>query len=142
LQVNLAVSLHAANDELRSDLVPINKRYPLGVLMEACEDYVQRTRRRISFEWACIAGVNDRPSDARELAALANPLGAHVNLIPLNPTPGYLVAGSTREAVVAFRDEIARFGVNVTIRNTRGRDVNAACGQLAGSALATSRRLA
>jgi 23S rRNA (adenine2503-C2)-methyltransferase len=140
IQVNLAVSLHAANDELRSDLVPINRRYPLGALMEACRDYVCATRRRISFEWACIAGVNDRPSDARELAELARPLGAHVNLIPLNPTPGYLVAGSTRRAVVAFRDEIAAAGVNVTIRNTRGRDVNGACGQLAGSALAATGR--
>jgi len=142
VQVNLAVSLHAANDQLRSDLVPINRRYPLGALMEACQDYVQRTRRRISFEWACIAGVNDRPSDAAELATLARPLGAHVNLIPLNPTPGYVVAGSTREAVASFRDEIAGHGINVTVRNTRGRDVNGACGQLAGSALATSRRLA
>jgi 23S rRNA (adenine2503-C2)-methyltransferase len=142
IQVNLAVSLHAANDELRSDLVPINRRYPLGALMEACGDYVRRTRRRISFEWACIAGVNDRSSDARELAGLARPLGAHVNLIPLNPTPGYLVAGSTREDVTRFRQEIAAHGVNVTVRNTRGRDLNGACGQLAGSALATSRRLA
>lgn len=133
IQVNLAVSLHAANDELRGRLVPINRRYPLDALMEACHGYVRSTRRRISFEWACIAGVNDRPSDARELAALARPLGAHVNLIPLNPTPGYLVAGSTRAAVAAFRDEIAESGVNVTIRNTRGRDVNGACGQLAGS---------
>ena len=73
---------------------------------------------------------------------LARPLGAHVNLIPLNPTPGYVVAGSTREAVASFRDEIAGHGINVTVRNTRGRDVNGACGQLAGSALATSRRLA
>jgi len=142
VQVNLAVSLHAANDRLRSELVPINRRYPLDALMEACQDYVTRTRRRISFEWACIAGVNDRPSDARELAGLALPLGAHVNLIPLNPTPGYLVAGSTRQEVVGFRNEIAEYGVNVTVRNTRGRDVNGACGQLAGSALATAGRLA
>ena len=142
LQVNLAVSLHAANDELRSELVPVNRRYPIASLMEACEGYVRRTHRRISFEWACIAGVNDRASDAHELAALAAPLGAHVNLIPLNPTPGYLVAGSTLEAVTTFRDEIARRGINVTIRNTRGRDVNGACGQLAGSALAISHRRA
>ncbi|MGO8874857.1 MAG: 23S rRNA (adenine(2503)-C(2))-methyltransferase RlmN [Acidimicrobiales bacterium] len=142
IQVTLAVSLHAANDELRSELVPINRRYPLAALMEACDAYVRRTRRRLSFEWACIAGVNDRPSDARELAELAVPLGAHVNLIPLNPTPGYLVAGSAPQAVAAFRDEIVSYGVNVTIRHTRGRDVNGACGQLAGSALAISRRRA
>ncbi|MFZ0170706.1 MAG: 23S rRNA (adenine(2503)-C(2))-methyltransferase RlmN [Acidimicrobiales bacterium] len=142
IQVNLAVSLHAANDELRSELVPINRRYPLAVLMDACTAYVRRTHRRLSFEWACIAGVNDRPSDSKELAELALPLGAHVNLIPLNPTPGYLVAGSTSQAVAAFRDELSSYGVNVTIRNTRGRDVNGACGQLAGSALAMSQRRA
>jgi len=102
---------------------------------------VTRTRRRISFEWACIAGVNDRPSDARELAGLALPLGAHVNLIRSTDT-GYLVAGSTRQEVVGFRNEIAEYGVNVTVRNTRGRDVNGACGQLAGSPLATAGRLA
>jgi 23S rRNA (adenine2503-C2)-methyltransferase len=140
IQVNLAVSLHAANDELRSELVPVNRRYPLATLMAACEAYARTTHRRLSFEWACIAGVNDRPSDAEELAELAVPLGAHVNLIPLNPTPGYLVAGSTTQAVAAFRDEIAGYGVNVTIRNTRGRDVNGACGQLAGAALATAHR--
>ncbi len=140
IQVNLAVSLHAANDALRDELVPINRRYPLGELMDACKDYVERSNRRISFEWACISGVNDRPSDAEELAALAFPLRAHVNLIPLNPTPGYLVAGSTRQAVEAFRDHLVSSGVNVTIRNTRGRDVNGACGQLAGSAAVNSRR--
>lgn len=142
LQINLAVSLHAANDALRDELVPINRRYPLATLIEACEDYVLRTRRRLSFEWACIAGVNDRPSDARELALIARRLGAHVNLIPLNPTPGYLVAGSPAEVVRAFRDDLVAEGVNVTIRNTRGRDVNGACGQLAGAALAAPRERA
>ncbi|MGO9560170.1 MAG: 23S rRNA (adenine(2503)-C(2))-methyltransferase RlmN [Acidimicrobiales bacterium] len=146
LQVNLAVSLHAANDQLRDHLVPLNRRYPLKVLMAACADYVEVTRRRISFEWACIGGVNDRTSDAHELAALARPLRAHVNLIPLNPTPGYLVAGSTAEAVAYFRDELRDLGVNVTIRNTRGRDVDAACGQLAagitpGGLMRNKRRL-
>ncbi|MGO9198869.1 MAG: 23S rRNA (adenine(2503)-C(2))-methyltransferase RlmN [Acidimicrobiales bacterium] len=131
LQVNLAVSLHAANDALRNRLVPLNKRYPLGVLMGACEAYLEATKRRISFEWACIGGVNDQHADARELASLARPLWAHVNLIPLNPTPGYSVAGSSGERVAAFRDELRELGVNVTIRNTRGREVDAACGQLA-----------
>ncbi len=142
MQVNLAVSLHAANDELRSQLVPINRRYPIPALMDACETYLERTRRRLSFEWACIAGVNDRQSDAMELAVLARRLRAHVNLIPLNPTPGYLVAGSTSQAVARFRDELTSQGVNVTVRNTRGRGVNGACGQLAGSPLALSRRRA
>ena len=86
--MNLAVSLHAANDELRDELVPINRRYPLAVLAEACAEYVAASGRRLSIEWAMIDGVNDRESDAAELAAFARPLGAHVNLIPLNPTPG------------------------------------------------------
>jgi 23S rRNA (adenine2503-C2)-methyltransferase len=131
LQVNLAVSLHAANDELRNELVPLNRRYDLRTLMDACEAYVSATHRRISFEWACIAGVNDRRSDAYELAALARPLQAHVNLIPLNPTPGYAVAGSGARRVAEFRHELADLGINATVRNTRGRDDGAACGQLA-----------
>ncbi len=89
LPVNLAVSLHAANDALRDSLVPLNRRYPLAVLIEACRQYLTAKGRRLSFEWALIDGVNDRPVDAAELADLARPLGAHVNLIPLNPTPGY-----------------------------------------------------
>jgi len=135
LQVNLAVSLHAANDELRSTLVPVNRRYPLPAVFEACEEYASATRRRISFEWALIAGVNDRPSDAAELAALLRPFGrlAHVNLIPLNPTPGYLVAGSPPAVVERFRADLAGLGLNVTVRDTRGRDVGGACGQLAGA---------
>jgi len=130
-QVNLAVSLHAANDALRDRLVPINRRYPLVPLMEACADYCERTGRRISFEWACIAGVNDRRSDARELTGLARPLGAHVNLIQLNPTPGFGTAGSPRRDLLGFRDELDAAGVKVTIRQTLGRDVAGACGQLA-----------
>ena len=134
LQVSLAVSLHAANDELRSRLVPLNRRYPLDTVRAACARYVERTHRRLSFEWALIAGVNDRTDDADELAAIARPLHAHVNLIPLNPTPGYLAVGSSAAAVRRFRDELDRRGVNVTVRATRGRDIAAACGQLAGSA--------
>ena len=88
LPVNLAVSLHAANNTLRDELVPINRRYPLEALASACADYVAASGRRLSIEWALIDGVNDRDSDAAELAAFALPLGAHVNLIPLNPTPG------------------------------------------------------
>ena len=88
LPVNLAVSLHAANDSLRDELVPINRRYPLAVLADACAEYVAASGRRLSIEWAMIDGVNDRPSDATELAAFARPLGAHVNLIPLNPDAG------------------------------------------------------
>ena len=133
LPVNLAVSLHAANDDLRNELVPINKRYPLSVLMAACADYLRAKGRRLSFEWALIDGTNDRPSDARELAELARtlPLPAHVNLIPLNPTPGYPTRGTPRDGVDRFRRRLADLGVNATIRRNRGTDIDAACGQLA-----------
>ena len=131
LPVNLAVSLHAANDTLRDELVPINRRYPLADLLAACRDYVAAKGRRLSFEWALIDGVNDRPSDAAELAEVAIPLAAHVNLIPLNPTPGYLVRGPSPAAVRAFRDRLKALGVNATVRRNRGTDIDAACGQLA-----------
>jgi len=134
LQLNLAVSLHAANDELRDRLVPINRRYPLDALLAACSDYAAATRRRISFEWALMDGVNDRPGDAAELAGIAAPLGAHVNLIPLNPTPGGAgrgLSGSRPRRVSEFRQELLARGVNATVRATRGREIDAACGQLA-----------
>ncbi|MGH9091498.1 MAG: 23S rRNA (adenine(2503)-C(2))-methyltransferase RlmN [Acidimicrobiales bacterium] len=131
LPVGLAVSLHAANDALRDRLVPVNRRYPLRELSVACAAYVEATGRRLSVEWALIDGVNDRPTDARELAGFAVPLGAHVNLIPLNPTPGYAVRGTPRRRVAAFRDDLATLGVNVTVRATRGVEIDAACGQLA-----------
>ena len=133
LPVNLAVSLHAANDALRNELVPLNKRYPLSVLMGACADYLRAKGRRLSFEWALIDGTNDRLSDARELAELARtlPLPAHVNLIPLNPTPGYATQGTPRGGVELFRQRLADLGVNATVRRNRGTDIDAACGQLA-----------
>jgi len=134
LPVNLAVSLHAANDALRDELVPINRRYPLATLADACTDYVAATGRRLSIEWALIDRVNDGGSDATELAAFARPLGAHVNLIPLNPTPGYPVVGSPRARVRGFRDELTELGVNATVRLTRGVEIDAACGQLAAGA--------
>ena len=131
LPVNVAVSLHAANDGLRDRLVPINRRYPLAVLTAACHQYVAATRRRLSLEWAMIDGVNDRRSDAFELAAIARPLRAHVNLIPLNPTPGYPARGTPLPGVRAFRDRLVELGVNATIRDNRGTEIDAACGQLA-----------
>jgi 23S rRNA (adenine2503-C2)-methyltransferase len=131
LPVNLAVSLHAAADAKRDELVPINRRYPLGELMSACRTYLDATGRRVSFEWALIAGVNDTAGDAAELADLALPLGAHVNLIPLNPTPGYPTVGSSPAVVGAFRDRLVTHGVNATIRRNRGTRIDAACGQLA-----------
>ncbi len=139
LPVNLAVSLHAADDATRDALVPLNRRYPLALLLAACADYLVAKGRRLSFEWALIDGVNDRPVDAGHLAraCLELPLAAHVNLIPLNPTPGYAVRGSPPAAVRAFRDRLVQLGVNVTVRRTRGTEIDAACGQLRASAAVT-----
>jgi 23S rRNA (adenine2503-C2)-methyltransferase len=131
LPLTLAVSLHAANNETRNELVPLNRRYPLERLHEACEFWIETTSRRLSFEWALIDGVNDTDQALEELARYAASLRAHVNLIPLNPTPGYLVRGSTPERVRQFRDGLEAEGINVTVRNTRGRSIDAACGQLA-----------
>ena len=130
LPVNLAVSLHAANDDLRDELVPVNRRYPLDDLAAACEQYLEAKGRRLSFEWALIDGVNDRPSDAAELSRYSRALGAHVNLIPLNPTPGYAVLGTPPGRVREFRDRLVALGVNATVRRNRGTSIDAACGQL------------
>jgi 23S rRNA (adenine2503-C2)-methyltransferase len=130
LPVNLAVSLHAANDRLRDELVPINRRYPLDALVPTCLAYVEATGRRLSFEWALIDGVNDRRRDAAELADIARSVRAHVNLIPLNPTPGYAVRGTRPDRVRWFRDQLDGLGVNATIRRNRGTSIDAACGQL------------
>lgn len=136
LQVNLAVSLHAARDELRNELVPINRRYPIGELIDACAHYLEQTKRRISFEWALIDHVNDQERDVAELAELAQTVRAHVNLIPLNETAlggtrGLLGASPAR--VRAFRDGLLARGITTTVRQTRGRSIAAACGQLASS---------
>jgi 23S rRNA (adenine2503-C2)-methyltransferase len=131
LPVSLAVSLHAGNDELRDQLVPLNRRYPLASLEEACAAWRAAHGRRLSFEWAMIAGVNDRAVDAEELATVAGRQRAHVNLIPLNPTPGFGTAGSSPAVVAGFRDRLRAAGVPVTVRANRGVDIDAACGQLA-----------
>ncbi len=130
LPVNLAVSLHVADDRRRDDLVPINRRYPLADLADACAEYVAATRRRLSLEWAMIDGVNDSALDAEQLAAFARPLRAHVNLIPLNRTPGYEFPGSPAQTVEWFRGRLGDLGVNATVRANRGTDIDAACGQL------------
>ena len=130
LPVNLAVSLHVANDRERNELVPINRRYALAELARACQEYVDATHRRLSFEWALIHDVNDTDRHARELADYARPLRAHVNLIPLNPTPGYAVRGTPPDRVRHFAERLRDLGVNATIRRTRGTDIDAACGQL------------
>ena len=140
LPVNLAVSLHAANDRLRNRIAPINRTYPLRDLARALADYRRAKRRRISLEWAMISGVNDRDSDAAELAAYARPLAAHVNLIPLNPTPGYDHTPSSAERIEHFADRLASHGVNATVRVNRGTSIDAACGQLRADKQVSIRR--
>jgi 23S rRNA (adenine2503-C2)-methyltransferase len=128
--VSLAVSLHSADNELRNTLVPINRRYPLEELEAAALAYYERKRRRISIEWTMIDGVNDSREQAAKLAVIARRLRAHVNLIALNPTPLTREKASSDAAINSFSRELADRGVNVTVRDTRGRNIDAACGQL------------
>ncbi len=130
-QVNLAVSLHAANDTLRNKLIPVNRKYPLQELIPACRDYVEQTGRRLSFEWALINGINDTPEHARELAALIKGMICHVNIIPLNPTPIYPGAPTSAERALEFKSTLEESGITCTIRIRRGVDIKAGCGQLA-----------
>jgi len=130
LPINLAVSLHAADDWLRDRLVPINRRYPLAELMAAVRDYAGTTKRRVSIEYALIDGVNDALEQAQALARLLEGLLCHVNLIPLNPTSGSPWQPSPRERVDAFRAVLEAAGVPTTVRMRRGIDIEAGCGQL------------
>jgi 23S rRNA (adenine2503-C2)-methyltransferase len=131
-QVNLAISLHAPNDKLRSELVPYNHRFPIPDLLAAVNEYVRKTRRRVSFEYVLLHGVNDHAVEARELAALLWSFGglAHVNLIPWNPFREGRFVRSEGPDATAFADIVRRGGVNATIRYSRGLDISAACGQL------------
>lgn len=129
-QVRLSVSLHAANDVKRTELIPLNKKYPITQLKEVIRTYVDKTGRQITFEWTLLDGVNDSEKDAQELAALASNLKAHVNLIPYNPVSGLGYAPPLRERCEAFRDTLERAGVSATLRKEKGQDIDAACGQL------------
>ncbi len=133
-QVNLAVSLHATDDTLRDSMMPVNKRYKIEELLEACRDYVDATNRRITFEWALIHGVNDTPEVARRLANLLQGMLCHVNAIPLNPTTGYTGKATTRERAETFKQVLEQNGIPCTIRVRRGIDIQAGCGQLASRA--------
>lgn len=130
-QVNLAISLHAVDDGLRASMLPVDKKYPIAVLMQAVRDYVTLTRRRVTFEWALIQGVNDSVETARDLSQLLKGLLCHVNVIPLNPTRKFSGQGSTRERAAAFKTELEKNGIPCTIRIRRGIDIQAGCGQLA-----------
>jgi len=131
-QVNLAISLHAADDALRSSMLPVNKKYPIDELLAACRDYAAATGRRVTFEWALIREVNDTPEQARLLAKRLKGLLCHVNVIPLNPTTGYSGQATTRQRAEAFRDVLTQAGIPCTIRLRRGIDIQAGCGQLIG----------
>lgn len=130
LQIGLAVSLHAPNDALRNELVPVNRRYPLRELIQACRDYVKATGRRITFEYTLVAGLNDSLEHAVELVQLLQGLLCHVNLIPLNRVVGRNYNPPTPEQVGRFRDFLKRHGIPVTVRREVGGEIEAACGQL------------
>lgn len=130
LQVTLAISLHASTDEERGAMLPINRKWPLAELLDACRYYQERTGRRLSFEWALISGENDREQDALQLAGLLAGLSCHVNLIPLNPTRGYTGGPSSDRAARAFVAVLEARGIPATIRVRRGLDIDAGCGQL------------
>lgn len=132
LQVNLAVSLHAADDELRNRLMPINKKYPLRDLLEACQDYIAQTSRRITFEYTLIKGVNDRPVDLKNLIKMLSGLLCHINLIPFNPVPNSDFQRSEPNRIVEFAKELNKAHIETTVRKARGENLAAACGQLQG----------
>jgi len=130
-QINLAISLHAVDDAQRSSMMPINKQYPIAKLLEACRYYINKTRRRVTFEWALIRDVNDSPETAIRLAGLLKGMLCHVNVIPLNPTQKYPGQATTRERAQAFQAELEKRGITCSIRIRRGVDIQAGCGQLA-----------
>jgi len=131
-QVNLAVSLHAADDQTRSRMLPVNRKFGIDEVLDACRYYVEQTNRRLTFEWALIDGVNDSASQAAALAARLRGLLCHVNAIPLNPTTGYVGRATSRSRALVFKNELERAGIPCTVRLPRGIDIAAGCGQLAG----------
>jgi 23S rRNA (adenine2503-C2)-methyltransferase len=128
--VTLALSLHAADDHLREQLVPLNARYPIDELIAAVKRFQESKGRRVSLEWTLMRELNDTPEQARALAAIAREVGAHVNLIPMNPTPLAPMERPSDDRIQRFVEEVRRHGVNVTLRDTRGTEIDAACGQL------------
>jgi 23S rRNA (adenine2503-C2)-methyltransferase len=130
LQVELSVSLHAPDDDLRSRLMPVNRRYPLASLMAACGDYSRVTGRIVTFEYTLIRGLNDRPDQAQAVVRWVRSIGGRVNLIPLSPVPEFSGEAPTPAAVEAFRTVLERGGINTTVRRSKGSEISAACGQL------------
>ena len=130
LQMTLAVSLHAPNDEKRRELMPIANKYSMDEVLDACRNYFDKTGRRITFEYSLVAGVNDSEEDARQLAGRIKGINCHVNLIPVNPIKERSYVRSTRQAVENFKIKLEKYGINVTIRREMGSDIDGACGQL------------
>lgn len=130
LQITLSISLHAPNNPMRSSMMPVNDAYPVEELIAACRQYQKITGRRISFEYSMVRGVNDSPATARELAKLIQGMGAHVNLIPINPVDGSPYSATDTDNVKRFQTDLEKLGVNATIRRRLGSDISAACGQL------------
>lgn len=129
--VNLAISLHSVNDTVRSKLMPVNKRYPVAVLLEACRNFPMPKRKRIMFEYTLLKDINDSDDDARELAAKLRGIPCKINLLPYNDSPGLGYQGSPRERLLQFQNILIEAHYTVFIRNSRGLDISAACGQLA-----------
>jgi 23S rRNA (adenine2503-C2)-methyltransferase len=132
LEVNLAISLHAADDKLRAQLTPANHKYPIPAILEAAREYIRQTHRRVSFEYVLLQGVNDGPREAQSLAERLRGMLCHVNLIPWNPTPGASLSPSERQRTLSFQDILRKRHLPCTIRIQRGLGIAAACGQLAG----------
>jgi TIGR00048: radical SAM enzyme, Cfr family len=130
LQITLALSLHAPNDEKRQELMPIANKYSMDEVLDACRNYFDKTGRRITFEYSLVAGVNDSEEDARQLAGRIKGINCHVNLIPVNPIKERSYVRSTRQAVENFKIKLEKYGINVTIRREMGSDIDGACGQL------------
>ncbi|MCB5385656.1 23S rRNA (adenine(2503)-C(2))-methyltransferase RlmN [Blautia glucerasea] len=130
LQITLALSLHAPNDEKRRELMPVAQRYSMNEVLDACRNYFQETGRRITFEYSLVAGVNDSDEDARELSSRIHDINCHVNLIPVNPIKERSYRRSTHLAVENFKIKLEKCGINVTIRREMGSDIDGACGQL------------
>ena len=130
LQITLALSLHASSDEKRKELMPVANKYSIAELMEACRYYFEKTKRRITFEYSLVGGVNDRPEDAERLAELTKDLNCHVNLIRVNPIKERDFVQSKGAEIASFKNKLEKNGINVTIRREMGRDIDGACGQL------------
>ncbi len=130
LQVNLSISLHAANNKLRDTLIPINKKYPLEKLIASCKDYIIKTHRKLTLEYVLIKGLNDSPEDVKELSSIAKRLKAKVNLIPYSPVHDKSFQVPLKKDIEVFKDILIRNRVDVTLRQSKGRDIDAACGQL------------